>query len=481
MGNQTVTQKIDNEYKDWSVGEYYLIEAGTGKGKSHFVKNTLYEYAKVNGKKILLLSNRINLKNQNDAELVGKEDIITTMNYQKLENNTDVEITQYDYIVCDECHYFATDSQFNYLTDVSFDKIVATGNHSVKIFMSATPTIIKYHMRRLQIKPKVYPLEPDYSYINQLYFYKNDELIEDVIIKQRMTDDEKMIYFSTQDKLLYDLHKRHENSLFNCAKDNNNSFYESVQKDKIQDMLANEKFEEQILFTTTCMDNGVNIKDRAIKHIVIDVNDIDSIVQCLGRKRVCSMDDTVTVYIKNRSVKSMTKTIEHKESKMKYAEMLRLLGQTEFVSQFGRESYKYGAMIYEQVHSGQIVKCINKLMYIKCEVDIMVYNGIKDMKCKNQYATFMSNKFGVGYTILDDEVDALSLQEYLSLIVDKRLGKDEQGALIDRIDYRFDRRQIRSNSKLSAELIKNGINYVIVSDRVKVKGKLETVWIVKNL
>lgn len=477
--DQTVTSKIGNEYRKWNKGESYLIEAGTGKGKSHFVKNTLYDYAKSKGEKILLLSNRKNLKNQNDIELKGKEDVITTMNYQKLESCRKKEISQYHYVVCDECHYFTTDSQFNYLTDISFDKIMES-NDNIKLFMSATPMIIKYHMANLGVKPTVYKLETDYGYIEKLYFYKNDSLIEDVIIKQQMKENEKMIYFSTQDKLLYDLHKRNKNTLFNCSS-KNKTFYENVDKDKINSILTNEKFDEQILFTTTCMDNGVNIKDTSIKYIVIDVNDIDSIIQCLGRKRVDGVEDTVTVYIKNRSVKSMTKTIERREEMKRYADVLSWTEESEFVEEFGRDSYKYGAMIYDSINFGKIKKCINKLMYVKCEVDIMTYEGIKEMKCKEKYATHVSNKLGVDFAILDDEINAVSLSEYLEMLVDKRLDKDEQEALIDRIGYRFDGRQIKSNSKLSAELLKNNIPYVIISKRVKVSGKLNTVWIVEKI
>ncbi len=68
-----VTELIKEEYKEWTQDKIVFIEAGTGKGKSHFIKNTLYNYAKENGKKILLLSNRTNLLNQNIYELAQEE------------------------------------------------------------------------------------------------------------------------------------------------------------------------------------------------------------------------------------------------------------------------------------------------------------------------------------------------------------------------------------------------------------------------
>lgn len=49
----------------------------------------------------------------------------------------------------------------------------------------------------------------------------------------------------------------------------------------------------QMLFTTKVLDNGVNLKDKAIKHIIIEQTDMVEFMQCLGRKRVQSPDDTI--------------------------------------------------------------------------------------------------------------------------------------------------------------------------------------------
>lgn len=51
-----------------------------------------------------------------------------------------------------------------------------------------------------------------------------------------------------------------------------------------------------MLFTTKVLDNGVNLKDKAIKHIIIEQSDMVEFIQCLGRKRVQSPDDTITLY-----------------------------------------------------------------------------------------------------------------------------------------------------------------------------------------
>lgn len=40
-------------------------------------------------------------------------------------------------------------------------------------------------------------------------------------------------------------------------------------------IVEQESFDCRILFTTKVLDNGVNLKDRAIKHIIIEQADID--------------------------------------------------------------------------------------------------------------------------------------------------------------------------------------------------------------
>ena len=43
------------EIKKWNKGDIITITAGTGAGKSYFIKNILYAFAKQENKKILFL------------------------------------------------------------------------------------------------------------------------------------------------------------------------------------------------------------------------------------------------------------------------------------------------------------------------------------------------------------------------------------------------------------------------------------------
>ena len=77
-----------SEISKWRKGDISFIEAGTGKGKTYFVINTLYEYAKSHNKRILLLVNRSSSYVQFTNEIIAKEktDVIKIETYQQLEH-----------------------------------------------------------------------------------------------------------------------------------------------------------------------------------------------------------------------------------------------------------------------------------------------------------------------------------------------------------------------------------------------------------
>lgn len=74
-----------NIIKAWHDGDVVIISANCGKGKSFFIKNSLYDFAKANGEKILMLLHRKNTIRQFQAEIERdqKTDVIEIRSYQK--------------------------------------------------------------------------------------------------------------------------------------------------------------------------------------------------------------------------------------------------------------------------------------------------------------------------------------------------------------------------------------------------------------
>lgn len=122
-----------HDFKDWKAG-VYLIEAGCGQGKNYFVFNTLFPYAHENGKRMLVFSNRVALREQQQAQTQEKD--VKLITYQSLEHDEYLEtmqdtknkvrglmqqVSEYDYIVLDEAHYLYQDAPFNKNTETIID------------------------------------------------------------------------------------------------------------------------------------------------------------------------------------------------------------------------------------------------------------------------------------------------------------------------------------------------------------------------
>lgn len=157
----TVSEYIKEEYKNWKEGSgmkggsEIFISAPTGSGKTYFVLNILLPYFYEQKKKILFLVNRRILKEQIETEIqrhvnFEMKDNIRVQSYQEIENSFrtigkyktrdisgnlwDVEVElgmkylaylqEFNCVVCDECHYFLADSNFNTNTIISFRVIM---------------------------------------------------------------------------------------------------------------------------------------------------------------------------------------------------------------------------------------------------------------------------------------------------------------------------------------------------------------------
>ena len=51
-------------------------------------------------------------------------------------------------------------------------------------------------------------------------------------------------------------------------------------------------FQKQILFTTTVLVNGIDVKDKQLKKIICELTEITDILQAIGRKRAINDEDT---------------------------------------------------------------------------------------------------------------------------------------------------------------------------------------------
>lgn len=252
--------------------------------------NTLYPYAHASGKRMILFSNRRALLEQQRRQAQGTD--ATCMICQKLEYNFNHGMSSikwvesnFDYIIIDEAHYLFQDALFNRNTEIMLDMVEQLQKSKVIILMSATADLLKeYFVGRIK---KTYFVQSDYSYIKTVYCYTTPDSVNKIL--NEVPPGEKVVMFGDNKKRLRTLQREYPDSeyLNSGNKDESLAFRQITQ---------NECFGCQMLFTTKVLDNGVNLKDKAIKHIIIEQTDMVEFMQCLGRKRVQSPDDTITLY-----------------------------------------------------------------------------------------------------------------------------------------------------------------------------------------
>ena len=463
------------EIKSWVPEVPVIILSGTGTGKSHFIKNSVYRVAKGAGDRILMLIHRVNCVEQFQKEIEEdddsqKKEFIQVGTYQKIQydelHGKESELQSFRYIVSDEFHYFISDANFNNATDVSFEKIMSMKD-SVKIFMSATgEDVARYIVNNACVQPKVYKLNLPKPPIGQLTFFHSEKALED-LAKELVKKGEKGIFFINSVRRAYQLYEHFsEYAVFNCSR--KHELHEKVNEDKIAKILKEERFESLLLITSTCMDAGINLKDPDLKHIIIDVPDVGSLIQCIGRKRSQSDDDTADVYIKSISNRLLGSRKGKLSQSLMMADYLRNHTAAEYMQKYPRQ-YDSTGIVYDAKVAGNEdynIKRVNELMYQKRKLDI---DAINEMIGYGEYGycKYIARKLGkydplfeyYDYSVIRGD---LSLEEYLEThLGEVMLRCADRKDLIKKLDVKRNRKLKHSRDILNAALKEDRLSYMI--------------------
>lgn len=495
---QRVSEVITaDNIKEWKQGNIISIIAGTGAGKSYFVKNDLYSHAKRRNKKILFLIHRINCVNQFQAEIESdnKQDVIHIRTYQSIEAKFRQEeffnFEQYLYIVSDEFHYFMGDSAFNKFSDISLEEILKQTT-AIKIFMSATgETMTNYLQNLKKLKVISYNLPVTYDHIRNLYFFNKKQTFE-TLLDNFITENRKVIVFinsAEEAYQLYDKYRKH--AMFNCSQ--SNKLYKFVDKEKIKSMLDNEKFNDLILITTTCMDAGVNLLDKDLRTVICEVKETDTMIQCIGRKRIQTDDDYVDVYIKAKSKGQTSAMLRDKREPYEKAKYFNDNGIEAYLKKYPRDVENSG-ILYDVIENGKLKKKINMLMYCKYLLDIKELEFIEKYGYRVSISDWLGRSFSESerkydYLDFEDEENKDCLIKYLDSILEIQLFKKQQDELkAVFINHGFDSRT-QGVKTLNRYLNDRKIDYEILS-KIDKRRRLEngtenpnrdkTYWVVKR-
>ena len=411
------------DINSWNHYSPIFISAQTGMGKNHFIQHYLIRHlnseniANNKHKKILLLSNRVALTKQtkqqlaqNLRDIVGDTYTLKNMEYytdegiDKLycnfgiihvcsyhqlyyrlihkEGRKKLKKQQFNYVIFDECHFFTSDSTFNRNTQYILKHSIETFQNAIRIYMSATleesfiPIISteskicsKLSEENSKIECKYYYFERNYSYIEKINVY---DKLENLPAYIKDTSEDKWLIFVASKKdgkaLREELTYNEIESAFltKDSKSKNSSNDSSNNENEYQtyrNIVENEKFNQRVLISTSALDNGINIKDSLVKHIVIDMLDRTEFIQMLGRIRI-SNDQKINLYIRDYS----SKDIEDFLANDIKALLVRL--RTDSVDEEDRANYyqDFQHFKYQKEQIFRLTKGKKQFKYNKCSI-----------------------------------------------------------------------------------------------------------------
>lgn len=484
--SDVITKNMISEWVD-----DVIFNGGTGTGKTYFILNSLSEYCRPLNKKILFLCNRITLQEEvkESVQSHGLSGIVDVMTYQKIEHTLlqgkEIE-TKYDYIACDEFHH--VNEIYNVYTDLSFKWVL---DHSaIKIYMSATCTYIFNIFNNKGIVPdnQTYYIPKDYSYVDKLHFFSRNETIEDIIEDKLINTNDKIIFFANNLDRAIELYKKFKKY---------SSFFCSIHSRKgakyiTENCITNHTFDTRILIATKALDVGITLLDRDIKHIITDMFDIDTLIQCMGRKRIIDQEDTCNFYIKNHKGNHMkgnkTRLLHIKNP----IEML-IKDYDKFISTYANNRKFHNDYIYKD---GETYK-YNKIAYLRLlrminDIDIM-QGWTKETDNKKYYISgkgyknFLLEQLGDTVMNIEDmdeierEREQETLEKYIKSLIGIPLLREQREELIERISLKDSRGRIqRTLGALNGYLI-NNFNLTIQIKSIKVDGKRKTSWILVSI
>lgn len=478
MKKEYVEDIIKDEYKQWKVGDDVTINFQTGGHKTTFILEIFAPYISDKEEpKILYLVPRKKLL-ADIEKLINKQKIknIVLMTYQTLENkiqNGDLSLSNYEYIVCDECHYFITDA-WNKKTQISWMHLIK--QKALRIWMSGTGRHVFKFVKNVQTIKKEggesgelykYWGKFDYSYIEKIYFYSKKEKLEYIKnVLNSIPVDEKAIYFCSD--------KKFGNKIFKCLNRPTLYYTSDIKKsNKYEEaIIEEEKFKEDFLIATSVLDTGISLTEKNIKHIITDIPNVETLVQCIGRRRI-ENDEKIILHICNYSEseinqvkKLMTKEI--KEIKTNFLQGGKE-GKMEFLKKFENDrKFPKNKYLYYSV-SDQDIK-LNHIFYIADEFNyedfnIEIYKGFAQWLLEAYLKGIP--KTNIIYLKREEKLQNHNeLVEFLKLNMNKKLFVEEQKPLMaimkKLINTRYKTIKIWRINKYLSE---NNINYTLDSGK----------------
>lgn len=482
-----INELIGEEYLQWKKGDVITITAGTGRGKSNFIKNELYEKAKNENEKILFFIHRSNTANQFELELEqdSKNDYITMKTYQSFQSSLlkqeSIDLEKYKYIVCDEYHYFSNDSSFNKFTDVALHELLSYQKDSVLILMSATNGFINSYLEdKLNIQIKHYNIPISYEFVKSIDFYIQDAELFELLDYQLDNGIKTLVFMDSAKKSHSAFEKYKENSMFVCS-EYNTTYSPKMDKKKRDELLKDQKYNDLFLFTTQTLDAGLNIVDDDLDCIIVDLGDIDTLIQCIGRKRLANDSDTIKLLVRNRTSVILADDFRRVKKKLKHAEYLLENGKEKYAKEFYREPDESQIVYYELNDEGYFEIKVNELAYSHLLYKQKMIDDIKEKP--NGYMQFIEELFDKSDSLLHDRYLSSEASHLLSTYYEDKVkitGKKMKSEFAEKLELKRRNKVVTTITPINEVLERKQTPFRLVEVDIRKEGIPDKkAWMVK--
>ena len=517
MGKQLklkwISEVIEDDYKTkWNIGDVVVIDSQTNTGKTTFIMNDLLGSLEDN-ETLLYICNRIELKRQIKIDLLKKYNFpipednerldkihkignVVILSYQNIGQqiiNQQYDIDSYlelnhKYIVCDEVHFFFSDSEFNNKTYIIFKELISKKyDNSIRILISGTiDNMIGILGNKIKSKIHYYTSGRDYSFLNTKYYKNIIDIVQ--MIRNDNTSNKWLIFVNSKNKgnlIRKELLKTNISNVFLHAK--------SSHKER-ENISRNNKFNQKVLIATKFLDNGISLKDNSINNIVLSTCDKVTFLQELGRVRIdINNAKTINLFIDTKTKRNFQYMKNILQKKKGIIDL--------FINDYDTFEYKYNhniemlpkELFYINNEAEDKKWSLNMLSCVKIKQDLSFCNKIiKDYQNKGEYTfiyeqlewigqerTFSKDKLIIN---VKNKKEVTLLNNYLESIIGTKLFNEDQQKLSNllinelltlstKIDYRT---KILKPSTIE-KILRDDLNlpYVVSESKKETKGEMK--------
>lgn len=460
----------EQDFKNMEPGYNYAFWSEPDSGKSTMIGMHLLPLSERENKSILYLYPRSAIANQLKNKFTSH--VIDYRTYQSLEEDLSkgIILNHYDYIVCDEPHYFVEDADFNDETERSFD-FINNEKDAVKIFLTGTPEPLQYVEF---YKPVITMTNVDYSNNNVevVFLTRSTKMIENQIRKE-LHDGQQTLVFSSSATAAYEMSRSFlEYNPFFISSKGNQTFKNKNDEDIREKIFKEEKTDRKIGFMTAAMDTGINFNEDVKNVVILGIPSSVSIRQSVARVRKGDNNRKVRLFIQVPFGQAIRTKIESMKCDLEFLD----IGIHEWQKKYG--SKKVPSFIWHETDKNN-----SDLAHIKV-------NKMKLAKVKSDLSdlsTMSSDTVG-GYRRMVDKYypstaihwlksSSEEIENFLVENVGKYLVKEEQ----EKVKQLFKKNSI-TNSKGSVgpiiiqDYLYQKNNFSLKQFPTNIDGKKQRVW-----